>query len=181
MESCQKLLQQLWVRLWNGLPLQTEELPILSTPSPKASKEMNLQDLCQKISDLVNQNNQLSCPLTLGRVKETIDQYRWKLIDDHLVYCVRVRRSSWFQSEISHLSVNPDYQGKKFGKEALVEAEHFATELGSKVSCCTVRSDNIKSINLFEKTGYSKASEFVNQVNGRLLHLYIKTLSCPTT
>lgn len=142
---------------------------------------MKRTEICQQIAKLVNDNNHLSCELTPERVKENYKQYKRLILDDKVAWCVRVRRTSWYQSEVSHLSVHPDHQGKKMGKEALAAAEKKALDNNSKVLCCTIRDDNIKSINLFERMGYAKVTEFTNECNGRTLLLYVKKLCPPSS
>ena|ERR1035437_5200065 len=82
----------------------------------------------QQIADLLNSRNRLTIPYTTDRVKASEDDYVFECEGDEVFACVQVKKVQWYQSEILHLSVRSDHEGKGWGKRMIARAEQKAKE-----------------------------------------------------
>jgi ribosomal protein S18 acetylase RimI-like enzyme len=132
---------------------------------------------CQ-ITDLLNDQNQLSSTIKWSDVLENIDQY--VIIPDEndftkVIACARVRKMSYYLCEISHVSVHHEYQCRGHGKKILTLAEETAISIpGIQMLQSTVRLDNSASRSIFAKREWLEAKRFINQKTGNTVIVMIK-------
>jgi ribosomal protein S18 acetylase RimI-like enzyme len=134
------------------------------------------EDIACQAADLLNTQNKLT-EIYDG------DSLRWA--DGYIVHTdgrstlfgiVRVQRVQWYQAELTHLSVNPEFHHHGIGQALIREAEEKALRLHAKTIQCVLRLDNIASENLFRKCGYSAGPMFINRHSGNILRIYQKVL-----
>jgi ribosomal protein S18 acetylase RimI-like enzyme len=131
----------------------------------------------QQIADLLNSQNQLTVPYTAGKIMDAQTRYVVRYDEDSKVLgAVEVKKVQWYQCEIDHLSVDPQSKRRGIGSWLLQEAEARASDLGARVTQCTIRVGNVASESLFCKYGYTATVTFVNRENGNQVTVYQKVL-----
>ena len=130
----------------------------------------------QHIANLLNSRNRLTIPYTADRVKASEDDYVFESKDDEVFACVQVKKVQWYQSEILHLSVRSEHEGKGWGKRMIARAEQKAKEQGSRIAQCTIRVGNIGSEAVFLKSSFHEACRFQNAASGNEVAVFQKVL-----
>ena len=133
-----------------------------------------------QIADLLNARNQLVGNHSAQMIMEKRDSYVYLLEGDIVIACVEVKKVQWYQYEILHVSVNELFEGKGLGSEVYQLAELKAIKAGAKILQCTIRSNNERSIRLFESKGYKHTSTFYNADTNNVVNVYQKSVSIKT-
>jgi GNAT superfamily N-acetyltransferase len=130
-----------------------------------------------RIADLLNAQNQLTVRYTPEMVLQHEDRY---LIcsgaNSDLMGVVEAKRIQWYQCEIDHLSVHPEFTRQGIGSRLLKAAEDRAKQVGARVAQCTIRVGNTASEGLFKKHGYWPTTTFWNEQTGNRVTVYQKVL-----
>ena len=88
---------------------------------------MDTKKLSSIIANLLNEQNQLSSEILASDVEANIDKYvvmYTAQYESEVIAFAKVRKISHYLAEISHVSVNPEYQGQRYGKKILQHAEN---------------------------------------------------------
>ena len=132
--------------------------------------------LATKIANLINDRNQLNGEYDADRILQHGENYIYELDGNVLVACVEVRKVQWYQWEICHLSVNPDYERKGNAARMIQSAEDRARERGAKILQCTIRVGNDRSERAFAKQGYEKKICFYNDKTENYVAVWQKAI-----
>lgn len=133
--------------------------------------------IAHQIMVLINKQNHLIKKYSIHDILDSADEYLTILdSDDVLIGVVKIKKLNWFMCELSHLSVSPFYIRQGFAQQLLDLAEKKAKKLKSTCICCSIRYDNISSINLFLKKKYLYVSEFIYKETRRVLYVLMKTI-----
>lgn len=139
---------------------------------------MDTKKLSSIIANLLNEQNQLSSEILASDVEANIDKYVVMYTDQYeseVIAFAKVRKISHYLSEISHVSVNPEYQGQGYGKKILQLAENKAYSLpGVKMLQSTIRCNNDASICIFFSRGWKQINEFYNDKTGNNIKVVFK-------
>ncbi len=88
---------------------------------------------------------------------------------DRLVGCVGVLRRSWFETEIRHLYVEPEFRNRGIAKTLIKRA--FKGSRAVRV-VATVHAANDFSLRAFQANGFERIDDFVNpDTSNRILLL----------
>jgi len=130
-----------------------------------------------RIADLLNTQNQLTVRYTPEAVLQ--DEERYLICsgeNSELMGVVEAKLVQWYQCEIDHLSVHPEFTRKGVGSRLLKAAEDRARQLGARIAQCTIRVGNTASEGLFKKYGYWPTATFRNEQTGNKVTVYQKIL-----
>ncbi|MEK7996650.1 MAG: GNAT family N-acetyltransferase [Planctomycetota bacterium] len=134
--------------------------------------------IAEQIASLLNTQNRLTVQYSAAKVLEHQDRYIVRLGESFSVLgAVEVKRVQWYQCEIDHLSVDPQFKRQGIGTWLLQKAETRAMELGAGIAQCTIRVGNQESEGLFTKHGYTATVTFLNQQSGNRVTVYQKILA----
>ncbi len=133
-----------------------------------------------QIANLLNTQNQLTIPYTAERVLHYEDDYVVRLGENSEVMgVVETKIVQWYQCEIDHLSVHPEFKRQGVGSGLIEAAEDRAREFGARITQCTIRVGNTASESLFKKHGYGPTATFLNEQSGNEVTVYQKVLAAP--
>ncbi len=134
------------------------------------------REVAEQIAHLLNTQNQLTVPYTAARILEH-DRYITTLDGSgKVIGAVEIKKVQWYQCEIDHVSVDPDFKRKGIGSGLLKEAEERARQLGARLTQCTIRVGNVESEGLFKKHGYVGTATFRNENSANDVTVYQKVL-----
>jgi ribosomal protein S18 acetylase RimI-like enzyme len=137
---------------------------------------MNTETAIQ-IASLLNNQNQLQTNYSSESILENSDAYIYQAnANGAITGAVRVDKIQWYQAEIKHLSVLQSAQRTGIGTLLLAKAEEKARSFRCKVAQCTIRENNIASVNLFLRNGYIKTCSFINPITNHMLSIFQKQL-----
>lgn len=122
-----------------------------------------IKNISEEISDLINKRNSLSKKITSNKIKDNLDKYVCLIENNTFIGCAQVKKIQWYQSEICHFSIKEEYEGKGKSYELIKIAEDKAKNENSRIIQCTIRENNIKSLNFFSKNNYVIVNKFYNK------------------
>jgi N-acetylglutamate synthase-like GNAT family acetyltransferase len=131
----------------------------------------------EQISELLNQRNQLARQYTSDDIMKNAGNYEYELRDGKVAACVERIKVQWYQWEIRHLSVLPEYEGKGLASIVYDRAEKTARADGAAVLQCTIREGNVKSEAFFKRREFLKVGRFLYQLTGNAVGVWQKILS----
>lgn len=165
----------LTVSLLIGLLKEAGEKLSQTASIPSGFRTMNeLQ--ANQIATLINKQNMLDGTLSAANILQHKDTIFFYADGDVVIGSVKVVCVQWYQAEVKYLSVHLDYRRKGWGRKLLAEAEACVRGMGALVAQCTVRGDNLPSINLFLSSGYKETVTFTNPESGNRVHVFQKEL-----
>ena len=129
-----------------------------------------------QIATLLNRQNMLAETVTPDAILKHRDTIFFHADGDKVIGSVKVVHVQWYQAEIKYLTVHLDYRHKGWGRKLLGEAEAYAKRDGALLVQCTVRVDNLPSINLFTSSGYQITSTFTNPGSGNIVKVFQKVI-----
>jgi len=130
-----------------------------------------------EIAHLLNTQNQLEIHYDASLVLAHADDYLVDLSEDgRVACCAQLKRVQWYQSEICHVTTNPDFARKGRGLRIVASAEDEARKQGARLVQSTIRSGNIPSEGLFEKAGFVVGASFTNPNTGNVVRVWSKSL-----
>jgi ribosomal protein S18 acetylase RimI-like enzyme len=133
-------------------------------------------NIFKQIVSLINNQNRLAQHQTLEMLLDKGHCIVSVNDEGTLVGCVRVVKVQWYQWELFHLSVLPDYRRQGQATALLLKAEAHAKQEGASIVQCTVRMGNVESEALFSKSGYTAGAVFTNRESGNMVRVYQKSL-----
>jgi ribosomal protein S18 acetylase RimI-like enzyme len=119
---------------------------------------------------LVNEHSPIIRSIESADPAEYIRTFRGDLVG-----CVRVKRVSWYQFEVSHLVVEPAYRRQGIGYSLVNKAVAKIRELGGRLAQCTVPVDNEASIQLFKRAGFRRCETFIG-MSGNEIQVWQRAL-----
>jgi ribosomal protein S18 acetylase RimI-like enzyme len=121
---------------------------------------MTAPDARQQIVELVNQHSPIVRKITL----EDVVSANYDFIERRgiILACAKVTKLSWYQAEITHLVVHPEYRRRGHGRAMLRRACQHVVRENARIAQCTIRKDNRPSMSLFETEGF----RLVNSITG---------------
>ncbi len=133
----------------------------------------------KQIADLLNERNHL--PNKIESYNITYENYFYIVLNKGLesqevVACARAKCMSFFCYELKHVVVKEKYEGKGLGKLVIKLVEKYVKKKNIPMLLATTRLENNKMNFLFDKLGYQKAREFINDGTKQPLILWRKDL-----
>ncbi len=139
------------------------------------------ENQAEQIATLLNARNNLISAYTKEKILNYRQQYIYETAGELVIAAVRLKKVQWYQAEIRHLVVHPDYEGRGFGRRMISLAEIRAKELRARVMQCTIRSDNGGAEKTFRQSGYHLIHSFYYPKSKHNLGIWQKTISNPPT
>jgi len=137
--------------------------------------------IAKQIADLLNSENQLVIPYTEQKVMSNKDNYLFEINgSDEVLSCIECKKVQWYQYEVCHLTVNPNYRGNGQGQKILNKAIDYAKTNRGRIVQCTIRENNLASAGLFQKCGFNKISAFYYPDSGNNVNVWQKVVSVAT-
>ena len=133
--------------------------------------------IANQIAKLINARNQLTKNYNSKEILKRKDDFVYVVDGETVLACAETKSVQWYQSEICHVSVAENAEGKGYGGRILELAEKQAMKQGARLFQCTIRANNGNSIHLFESKGYHRTSSFLNTKSGNWVHVYQKAVS----
>lgn len=131
-----------------------------------------------QIARLLNKYNRLTVQYTPESIYAFRKQYLFVTSPtNQVVGCVRLKKVQWYQGEVLHLCVHPDYRGQKIARNLLEMVEERAKRRGIFLLQCTIREENVASLNLFASMGYQCANQFYNSRTTHHLTIWQKVFT----
>lgn len=131
----------------------------------------------EQIAELLNQRNQLARQYTRDDIMANAGSYEYELRDGKVAACVERNKVQWYQWEIRHLSVLPEYEGKGLASIVYDRAEKTARTGGAAVLQCTIREGNVKSEAFFKRHDFVKVGRFLYRLTGNGVGVWQKIVS----
>jgi N-acetylglutamate synthase-like GNAT family acetyltransferase len=131
----------------------------------------------KQIADLINKRNELTKKYSLESILALKENYVFIKQADKIIACAESKKVQWYQYEISHVSIDENYESKGFGSKILKLSENKAIENNARLLQCTIRTNNINSIRLFSTKGYKQVNMFHNLKSGNWVFIYQKIIS----
>ena len=135
------------------------------------------EEEAKQIADLLNKRNKLVRGYDCEKIMKEEDNYVYLMEGTDLIACAESKQVQWYQWEVSHVSVNEQFESKGFGSKILLMEEEKAIKSGAKILQCTIRSNNEKSQKLFLSKGYAKTGSFFYSKSGNWVHVYQKSIA----
>ncbi len=136
------------------------------------------RDHASQIADLLNSHNELVVRYDADRVLKSADDYLFEQSGIGVaIACLELKRVQWYQFEINHLTVAPEFRGKCLAKKLLRQAEDMATNDGGCLLQCAILEDNKPSQGLFKKIGFSEVVRFHYPKSGNNVGVWQKVIS----
>jgi ribosomal protein S18 acetylase RimI-like enzyme len=137
-----------------------------------------IPDIAKQIAELLNRENQLVIPYTEEKILSTAENYLFESNEgNEVLCCIECKKVQWYQYEVCHLTVNPNYRKKGLGQKILDKAIEHSQSNRSRVVQCTIREDNIASKGLFSKNGFNNVSVFNYPDSGNNVGIWQKVIS----
>lgn len=125
------------------------------------------------IAQLINQHSPLVVKIDPEEIN--LDEYARVWIDDELAGCVRVKKVSWYQFEVSHLVVDPNHRRQRRAHLLVDAALESIREQDGRVAQCTIRADNNISKRIFAGHGFQPGIGFTGP-SGNHLEIWQRAL-----
>ena len=114
-------------------------------------------ELAKQIARLINVYNELSLKRRSIDIIEGRTNYMAETHGKLVIGAVGIEKVSFVLSEIKHLVVLPDWRNKKVGQFV---AKQALDQVATPMAYCTIRTDNVASIKLFENLGFRRAEQY---------------------
>ncbi|MBL8377738.1 MAG: GNAT family N-acetyltransferase [Burkholderiales bacterium] len=131
----------------------------------------------EEIAALLNARNQLTKKYDGDAVMKDSGNYVYRILEGHVIGCVEVKLVQWYQAELLHLTVDPDFEGKGYARQLLASALDRAKAQRARVAQCTIRQDNDRSAKLFGDFGFTQVGRFRNEISGNNVIVWQKILT----
>ena len=133
-------------------------------------------DDAEQIANLINSRNELTKKYSKESILASKENYVFIKEADKIIACAESKKVQWYQYEISHVSIDENYESKGFGSKILKLSENKAIENKARLLQCTIRTNNINSIRLFSTKGYKQVNMFDNLKSGNWVFIYQKII-----
>lgn len=107
--------------------------------------------------------------------EESLTQYCIQTVNSRIVGCIKVQPTNWYQADISHLVVHPDFRRNTIGRSLLEEACDRARFADCRIVQTTVAGNNRASGQLFHSLGFKRGEQFLG-LSERTLFVWSKVL-----
>ncbi|MBL4909895.1 MAG: GNAT family N-acetyltransferase [Alteromonadaceae bacterium] len=136
--------------------------------------------IARQIAGLLNAENQLVVGYTEEKVLSASDNYVYEAVDGVIKAFIECKKVQWYQYEVCHLTVAPDFRGQGLGEVVINKALSYAASLGARIVQCTIRDDNGASKGLFAKCSFAQTSTFYYPNSGNNVGVWQKVVSVAT-
>lgn len=126
------------------------------------------------IAALLKARNQLT--REYNRVEIQSADYLCRFVDDEVVAFVEIRKVQWYQMEVCHLTVALAHEGRGHAKSLIKEAEERARQANARILQCTIRDENVASLELFKHFDFQVVSAFHNRLSRNNVYVLQKVL-----
>lgn len=133
-----------------------------------------LRKTARQIAEILNAQNHLLTFYNESRILNSASNYIILSEEERIHGFVKIRTVQWYQGELSHLSVLPEYRRRGLGSKLIRLAEERAKERGLKLIQCSINFYNKPSKSLFEREGYRSNVSFFNVENKSHIVIYQK-------
>ncbi len=131
-----------------------------------------------QIAALINRRNKLDIEYTPERILKDHKNYiSIPSEDGDVIACIEIKKVQWYQCEIRHLAVHEKHERRGLATSLMSKAEALAKESGAKLLQCTIRLDNVASLNLCAGLGFRLVSKFASRVGTYEVGVFQKVLS----
>jgi ribosomal protein S18 acetylase RimI-like enzyme len=137
---------------------------------------MEFRDAMQ-IADLLNTRNRLQRPVEWRDVYDDASQYRFLRDGDKLMGCIQMRAVQWYQTELLHLAVAQEYEGRRLAIKLGKMAEEWAIGEGARILQATVREDNTQMVRGLQLFNWTIVNKFYNHRTENNVLILQKVLS----
>jgi len=134
-------------------------------------------NIALQISDLINRRNELVIAYDAKMILDSGENYLYEIKGEKLIAYVEVKKVQWYQWEISHLSVDENFERQGFGRQLVARAEEKAKNGGAKILQCTIRVDNEGSKHVFSICDFVQVGRFYNSNTGNDVEVWQKVIS----
>lgn len=131
----------------------------------------------EEIAQLINLRNQLTKTYLYSDILSKSENYVFIKENNKVIACAESKKVQWYQNEITHVSIEEDYEGKGYGSKILQLAEDKAMMNNVRILQCTIRANNVNSIRLFSRKGYKEVNTFHNPLTNNWVNVYQKNIS----
>ncbi len=107
--------------------------------------------------------------------EESVAHYCIRTIESRIAGCIKVQPTNWYQADISHLVVQPEYRRIKLGLSLVEEACERARFADCRIVQTTVAHNNRGSEQLFHSLGFKRGERFLG-LSERTLFVWSKVL-----
>ena len=80
----------------------------------------------KQIADLINTRNELTKKYSSESILASKENYVFIKEADKIIACAESKKVQWYQYEISHVSIDANYESKGFGSKILKLSENKA-------------------------------------------------------
>lgn len=145
----------------------------------------------EEIAKLINTHNRIPHVYTTEEIHKNIREYLVKFSNESmapsesvqvkpvLASVVRLKPVQWYQLEVCHLVTKPEYRNQGYASSLLMCAIQMAYRQQRAILQATIRSDNLPSLNLFEKMGFQRSMVVINPKTNHELVIVQKGLHTP--
>ena len=130
----------------------------------------------EQIAVLLNSRNELTKRYDAEAVMKESHNYVYRIENDSVTACVEVKPVQWYQAEICHLTVHPDFERRGYAKQLLAAALDRAKSQLARIAQCTIREGNIASENLFSSFGFAHVASFRNEKSSNNVYVWQKVI-----
>jgi len=135
------------------------------------------QATAQKISTLINSQNQLSRAVTPEKVLHEKHKYLYEFDDNgEIIVCLQLSENIWYQYEIKYVSTAEKYRRQGYASRLIQKAEGEARKMDACILQCAIWEDNEASKGLFKKMGFTPVSGFYFASSGENVSVWHKVL-----
>jgi ribosomal protein S18 acetylase RimI-like enzyme len=129
-----------------------------------------------QIAALLNARNGLTVLYDADIILRSPEQYLFASVGARVAVAVFLKDVQWYQGEVCHLSVDPEFEGRGYARNLWAEVERRAVARGYRILQCTIHEDDDNSEDFFTKAGFNRVSQFHNKVSGKNLAIWQKVL-----
>ncbi len=135
------------------------------------------RETANKISSLINNQNNLSRTITPEKVLNEKHKYLYEFDDNgEIIVCLQLRKNIWYQYEIKYISTAEKYRRQGYASRLIQKAEDEARKMNCCIIQCAIWEDNEESIGLFKKMGFFRVSRFFDANSGTNVGVWHKVL-----
>lgn len=129
-----------------------------------------------QIAALLNGRNGLTVLYDADIVLRSPEQYPFAAVGNRVVVAVFLKNVQWYQGEVCHFSVDPEFEGKGHARNLWAEVERRAAARGHRILQCTIHEGDDNRENFFTKAGFNRVSQFHNKVSRKNVSIWQKVL-----
>jgi N-acetylglutamate synthase-like GNAT family acetyltransferase len=134
------------------------------------------RESAQQIADLLNSRNQLVNEYDAEKILKLSKEFIFINENEVVIACIQIKKVQWYQYEVLHLTVAPNFERRGIGTRMVTEAEEKARVAGARILQCTIRQGNLASEATFTKNRFHKVAEFYNEKSSNMVGVWQKVI-----